>query len=230
MAEAKLKQTELEFKNSNSNTGSISFTTSNEFETDRAFKFSSGLVTSSLSVGSGAGFQISTDFDEIKVNDLKFKDDSGDVITVAAPSTVTAHTLTLPSAQGTANYVLTNDGSGTLSWSNPKGTWSQFGSTISSGFTNANNISTYDVDITSFKNGTDTEMLVEVRTSVHATTFILYKDLLSDQDYANNGNWRYSDATYDTRYVMYKIHDSQTNLEIEAGGGITLSHIRLYTR
>lgn len=37
-------------------------------------------------------------------------------ITFAVPTTITSHTLTWPSAQGAASTVLTNDGSGGLSW------------------------------------------------------------------------------------------------------------------
>jgi hypothetical protein len=40
-------------------------------------------------------------------------------LTLAVPTTVTSHTLTLPSAQGAASTVLTNDGSGGLSWTAP---------------------------------------------------------------------------------------------------------------
>ena len=233
MAESKLSDTNLTFTNSESNTGAFSFNTSEEFEVNRPLQCAQGIVSSSLTIGASGSFSASTNYDNLTVGDLKIKDDSGELITVTAPSAVTAHTLTLPSAQGTANHVLTNNGSGTLSWSHPKGTWSQFGSTVSSGFTESGSgaslISKYDIDITNFKDGTDKEMLVEIRTSVHATTFMLQQDLLSIMDHGNNGGWKYCNSTFDTRYVMYKIYDSQTNLEIEAGG-YTLSHIRMYTR
>ena len=52
---------------------------------------------------------------------VKLHDSSAtpNIVTVTVPSSVTPHTLTLPSAQGSANQVLTNNGSGTLSWTTP---------------------------------------------------------------------------------------------------------------
>ncbi len=49
---------------------------------------------------------------------LKLQETAGttNAITLAAPATVTAHTLLLPSAQGAASTFLQNDGSGNLSW------------------------------------------------------------------------------------------------------------------
>lgn len=44
---------------------------------------------------------------------------SSGTLTISAPATVTAHTLTLPAAQGAANSFLKNDGSGGLSWGVP---------------------------------------------------------------------------------------------------------------
>lgn len=48
---------------------------------------------------------------------IRFNDDSGgDYVALQAPTGVTTHTLTLPAAQGAASTVLTNNGSGALSW------------------------------------------------------------------------------------------------------------------
>lgn len=48
---------------------------------------------------------------------IRFNDDSGgDYVALQAPTGVTTHTLKLPAAQGAASTVLTNDGSGNLSW------------------------------------------------------------------------------------------------------------------
>lgn len=48
---------------------------------------------------------------------IRFNDDSGgDYIALQAPTGVTTHTLKLPATQGAASTVLTNDGSGNLSW------------------------------------------------------------------------------------------------------------------
>ncbi len=53
--------------------------------------------------------------------DLLMSGDTSGTITHSVPATVTSHTLTWPSAQGSADQVLTNDGSGNLSWSTPPG-------------------------------------------------------------------------------------------------------------
>lgn len=48
---------------------------------------------------------------------IRFNDDSGgQYIALQAPTGVTTHTLKLPAAQGGANTVIQNDGSGNLSW------------------------------------------------------------------------------------------------------------------
>lgn len=52
-------------------------------------------------------------------------------------------TITLPGTQGATDSYLKNDGSGNLSW--VPSTWSQFGSTIDSGFTSANTAWLYSV-------------------------------------------------------------------------------------
>lgn len=47
----------------------------------------------------------------------RFNDDAGgEYVALKAPTGVTTHTLILPAAQGAASTVLTNDGSGNLSW------------------------------------------------------------------------------------------------------------------
>lgn len=115
-AQGLLKQTELEFKNASGNTGAISFTNDDEFECDRAAKFASGVVASSLTIGAGAGFSASSRFDDVEADTLKLKDNSGDVITLAAPASITAYTLTFPSATGANEQILQTDGSGNLSF------------------------------------------------------------------------------------------------------------------
>lgn len=48
---------------------------------------------------------------------MRFNDDAGgDYVALKAPTGVTTHTLLLPATQGAASTVLTNDGSGNLSW------------------------------------------------------------------------------------------------------------------
>jgi hypothetical protein len=63
--------------------------------------------------------------------DLRLADsDSSNWIAFQAPSTVASNvTYTLPSADGTANYVLATNGSGTLSWNAPGGTEISTGNT-----------------------------------------------------------------------------------------------------
>ena len=111
-----LKQTELSFINSESNEGKISFTTAEEFELNRPLKLNQGIQTSAVTVEGSGSFNVITEFSEVSASDFKFKDDSTGVLTITAPSSVTSHTLTLPSATGSANTVLQTDGSGNLSW------------------------------------------------------------------------------------------------------------------
>jgi hypothetical protein len=49
----------------------------------------------------------------------KLQGPTSGVLTIKAANTTTDHTLTMPSTQGSANQVLTNDGSGNLSWNTP---------------------------------------------------------------------------------------------------------------
>ena len=66
-------------------------------------------------------------------NSLRFADtDSSHYVAFKAPATVSSNvTWTLPSADGSANYVLATDGSGTLSWiADPAGQWTTSGSNI----------------------------------------------------------------------------------------------------
>lgn len=119
MASSSLKQTELEFTNANAATGSISFDTNNKIQVNRTLQSSGGIVATSFAVSGDSNYVASTDFDDITAGDLKVKDDSGNVVTITAPSSVTAHTLTLSATQGAANSKLENDGSGNLSFAAP---------------------------------------------------------------------------------------------------------------
>jgi hypothetical protein len=58
------------------------------------------------SVGNATGF-------------LKLTGTTAGTLTLTVPASLTTHTLTLPSAQGATSSVLTNNGSGTLSWTVP---------------------------------------------------------------------------------------------------------------
>src|SRR5213078_3233593 len=50
-------------------------------------------------------------------NGLEFYGQSSGLLRVTAPTAITSHTLTLPSAQGAANTFPRNDGTGALTWS-----------------------------------------------------------------------------------------------------------------
>src|SRR5207244_4059124 len=50
---------------------------------------------------------------------FKFPGATSGIISIVAPAAPTTHTLTLPTAQASANQILKNNGSGTLSWINP---------------------------------------------------------------------------------------------------------------
>ncbi len=66
------------------------------------------------------GLKVNNYLESFGANGLKLYDsDNSDLITVQTPTVVTSHTLTLPGTQGGASTVLTNNGSGVLSWSSP---------------------------------------------------------------------------------------------------------------
>lgn len=71
------------------------------------FTLNGGAATDTLELLDGIGFVM--------------EGSTSGTITHEVPATVTTHTLTWPSAQGGASTVLTNNGSGTLSWSTPSG-------------------------------------------------------------------------------------------------------------
>jgi len=50
---------------------------------------------------------------------VKFKDGTTNYVTLKAPAAVTSYTLSLPSTAGSANQVLTTNGSGVTSWTTP---------------------------------------------------------------------------------------------------------------
>lgn len=80
-------------------------------------------------------------------------------IIFAIPTAVTSHTLTWPSAQGAASTVLTNNGSGTLSWAaSSSSQWTTAGSTITYGQalfrSDASNNYRFEIDDTPNASGT----------------------------------------------------------------------------
>ncbi len=116
MSSSSLTASQLEFTKTGASCA-ISFNTDNDLEINRPFKASAGIVSSGFNVSGDSAYVVSTDFTEISLEDLYVKDQDGDKILLTAPTAVTAHTLTLPAAQGAAYSLLQNDGSGGLSWS-----------------------------------------------------------------------------------------------------------------
>lgn len=57
--------------------------------------------------------------DSLETPLVKLVDGSANTLSLTVPSSVTSHTLTLPGSQGESSAVLTNDGSGSLSWELP---------------------------------------------------------------------------------------------------------------
>lgn len=225
MATTQLKNTQLEFKNTGGSVGVLKFNTDNSLEADRTLKLSNGLVSSSITVGNTGGFSVSTVYQQLSTEDLRVLDTNGNYISLQG-SSITTYQLNLPSAQGANGTVLLNDGSGNLSWAKPAVAWTQFGNTITSGFTNSN--TKYDLDITSFKNGTSEELFLVLNTNIHSSTFTFYRSLLSSQDYATSSS-KFEIGKFESRYILLKVHTNATKIEIQVAG-VTLTSIKVYTR
>jgi hypothetical protein len=190
--------------------------------TNGSIKLSSGLKSLTIDEATDQ----TTVNTSLQSKDLKLTGSTSGTITVTPGPITTDHSLLLPSVQGTAGTFLKNDGSGALSWGSAQSSWTQFGSTISSGFTTNNTFA--DIDISSFASGSDEEMMVIVETNLHASIFIIYKSLLGGMDFATSGV-KYEIAKYYDRFVMYQIYNSGTYLEIECVN-VTHNKIKLYTR
>jgi hypothetical protein len=92
-------------------------------------------------------------------NAVVFKDTGSNTTSVEAPTTITSsYTLKLPVAQSTGTQVLTNDGSGNLSWSNSPTT----PVTVSNGGTGLTTLTSHDVLI---GNGTGNVTLISPSTA-----------------------------------------------------------------
>lgn len=64
----------------------------------------------------GSGVTITDEGDMSGVSSIAFTGSNESTITLTAPASVVSHTLTFPENQGTAGTVLTNNGSGVLTW------------------------------------------------------------------------------------------------------------------
>ena len=117
MATSKLTNTDLNFTNTNTTTGTIAFNNSNQFELDKDVSVNGQIASSAISVSANGQIIATSNYGSIGADTLSLNDaDSSDSVTLAAAPVTTSHTLTLPATQGTASSVLTNDGTGLLSW------------------------------------------------------------------------------------------------------------------
>ena len=227
MASSSLKNNELEFVNSNSETGSISFDNDNKIQLDRTLQSSAGIVASSFAVSGNSSFVSSSSYDDISVDNFKSKNANGDMITITAPTSVTAYTAKVPSSQGSANTFVKNDGSGNLSFSSPYNDFSQFGSTLTS-FTN--NSTEGEIDISDFLDGNSgNEMLIIIKCSTHTNVGIIYRDLASVIAYNNSSKW-IELGKYDSRWVAFRIYTNYKNLLFKTSSNQSLQQVKLFTR
>jgi len=110
-ADSKLSTTNLKFTDTSSNVGKLSFG-SDVFTIDKTANFSSGINVTGVSVSSGSVTVSSQDT-------LKLAGSTSGELTLQAAATTTDYTLTMPASQGSSSTVLSNDGSGNLSWAEP---------------------------------------------------------------------------------------------------------------
>ncbi len=75
-------------------------------------------VTTVAAIDIGSATKV---FANVYAKVLKMLGATSGTITIAAPATVTDYSLTMPNAQGGSSTVLTNNGSGVLSWASPAG-------------------------------------------------------------------------------------------------------------
>jgi hypothetical protein len=141
-ADSKLSTTNLKFTDTSSNVGRMSFG-SDVFTIDKTTNFSAGINVTGISVSSGSVSVSSQDT-------LKLAGSTSGELTLQAAATTTDYTLTMPSAQGSASTVLTNDGSGNLSWGAGGGssssTPSYMRATVDVDTTNTTDYQRYDGD------------------------------------------------------------------------------------
>lgn len=118
MSRITVKNTEIEFKNSGGTTGTQSIDTDGNIEFSRHLECSQGLSTSALTVSGTGLYSAHTNYSTIAADEFQLKDDQGTPakITIKAPATVTAYSVTMPATQGSNSQILSNNGSGVLSW------------------------------------------------------------------------------------------------------------------
>ena len=113
MATSKLNKTQLQFTDASSNVGHLAFA-NDAFSVDKSVAFSGGIVCSSVGVSSGS-------LTVAPMTDVKIAGATTGELTIKANDSTTDHTIKFPATQGSTDTVLTNDGSGNLSWATASG-------------------------------------------------------------------------------------------------------------
>lgn len=117
MASAEFNNDEIKFISASSSSGSITYDGSNdEFGFNRPTTFFQGLSATSVTVSGSGSISTTSEYGDIQVSSLSIKNASNGYIAIDVPDSVTDHTLKLPSAQGSKNSSICNDGSGNLTW------------------------------------------------------------------------------------------------------------------
>lgn len=111
--------TQVQYNSSGALAGSSSFTFASGSGTVTATKFAGALNGTVGATTPSTG--VFTQLDVTAQGDLRLQDSSGgEYVAIQAPATISAsYTLTLPDTDGSADQVLTTDGSGVLSWTQP---------------------------------------------------------------------------------------------------------------
>jgi hypothetical protein len=95
--------------------GELNIQAQNSFALNLSSSGSANIQVTPTSIEMGSDVTLNN-FNLQDVASLQFLGSNSGELTIQAPATVSTHTLTLPDAQGAADTVLTNDGSGNLTW------------------------------------------------------------------------------------------------------------------
>ncbi len=129
--------TQVQYNSSGALAGSSSFTFASGSGTVTATKFAGALNGTVGATTPSTG--VFTQLDVTAQGDLRLQDSSGgEYVAIQAPATIPAsYTLTLPDTDGSADQVLTTDGSGVLSWTQPIAVGNDYTWTGTETFTNS---------------------------------------------------------------------------------------------
>ena len=109
MEKSTLYKNKLRFIDGSSNVADIEYV-NDSINFNKTVSFGGGVQANSLTVSSGSSLVVSA------LSALNLKGSTTGTLTVEANANTTDHTLIMPATQGSASTVLTNDGSGNLSW------------------------------------------------------------------------------------------------------------------